>query len=127
VRIVSWDPGHWTGWAILELDKEVTVISVGQFYFQEYPSQVSALSSLSTSLGVGIWLVEEVPDNQPDPTTRKLVEYIISSGKEIGMEVRTLKPVKWKVLAKVLPNNNLNFTHAKEAMLMGMIFLQRLF
>ena len=123
--ILSLDPGHWTGWALVGTEGElVRVFAVGQFRYEELPNHLSALQLLSQAFRVREWVVEDIPDMQPDEVTSEVIGYLLGAAIDLGVRVERVKPFHWKYLKSQIQVPDL--IHSKDAAGMGMVWLSRL-
>jgi hypothetical protein len=123
--ILSLDPGHWTGWALVGVEGEFArVFAVGQFRYEELPHHISALQLLSRAFQVRQWVVEDIPDTQPDATTKEIIDFILGAAIDLGVRVERIKPFHWKYLKSQVQVPDL--IHSRDAAGMGMVWLDRL-
>lgn len=123
--ILSIDPGHWTGWALVGVEGEFArVFAVGQFRYEELPHHLHALQLLSQALGVKTWLIEDIPDTRPDETTKEIILSLLGAAGDIRANVERIKPFHWKYLKHQVKGPNM--IHSTEAAEMGMVWLDRL-
>lgn len=126
--LLSIDPGHWTGWALVTehpTDREMAqVIAMGQFQYHDIAKHLVVLQQMSQLLGVREWLVESTPDVNPDTLTLDIIGHVLGAAADIKVNVHRLKPFQWKYMEKLITLPSIK--HSADASKMGLLWISRL-